>query len=121
MKVTTQSVLEVIGKRGVIVGSVALGKSNPKDLDVVIRDRGYEQARNPVFTDLLAQFGDACDSEVVGHLVVWASPLLVEVFEGNGWPVDDPVKRKNQVSFRQARKKSIKRPVFGVEMFVIQL
>ena len=117
---TTQEVLSVIGNRGVIVGSVARGKQDPKDLDIVIKQRGFEEKRNSVFTELISLYGEDCESSVPGHLVVSAKPLCVELFEDNGWQCDDKEKAKQQVSFQQAKRSTIRQMIFGISMLVQQ-
>jgi hypothetical protein len=112
---TTEEVLKEIGASGVVVGSVARGKRNPKDLDVVVRPRG-KAARNPVFQKLSSKF--SVDSECIGHLTVQAVPLSVELFEHQYFTIGDAAKDAGRVSFGKAKRNSAWREVYGAAMQV---
>ncbi len=119
MNPTTADVLRLIGRDGIVVGSVAAGKPDPKDVDVVVRDRGMKD-RNPVFQRTLEAYREHCTSEVPGHLVVYANPVCVEMFEYEIWDTKDERKNANRTSYRKARRgPRLVMKVFGVEMVAV--
>ena len=118
-KPTTAEVLQLIGNRGVIVGSWP--DDGTKDLDVVIRPRGPEEdRRNPVFQECLRAWRNYCESSIVGYLVVNADPITVGIFEDKGWTVDDSSKHENMLTFNQARRRSIEIEAFGIKMRAVR-
>ena len=113
----TADVLALIGKEGVVVGSVAAGKLNPKDVDVVVREARPEEPRNPVFTRLVAQWPNG-ESLGPGHWWIDADPLPVEVHCYTCWPAIDSDKDAGMVTYRQARRGATIREVYGVQMYI---
>lgn len=115
----TRDVLLLVGNQGVVVGSVARGAPKPKDLDIVVRPQSFKETRHPFFAKLLATFpASFLISCAPGHLMVLAKPLNVEFFEDNDVQVTDPVKREQQVSYRQARRGAQLQSLFGVLIMV---
>ncbi len=106
-------VLQALGKRFVIVGSWPAKGIYAKDIDIVVPDRGPENSRNPIMDKLCESF--EVDSSAIGHLFVRCEEHNIEVFEDNGWPVDDPDKAKNQLSYLQARRRSSLIDCYGIE------
>lgn len=117
--ITTAQVLEVVGLDGVIVGSVARGKQNPKDIDIVVKGRGI-RCKNPVFSRLFREFPDYTDSEVPGQVTVTAEPLGVELFEYTCYHLDDPTKNAGRVSYRTARKHAEQTVYLGVQVWMMK-
>ena len=113
----TADVLALLTKTGVVVGSVAAGKRDPKDVDVVVSEATRpEDRRNPVFARLATQWPDG-ESLGPGHWWVDADPLPVEV-HCYTWHAVDPRKNAGMVSHRQARRGAAIREVCGVSMYV---
>lgn len=115
---STADVLRVIGADGVIVGSVAERGSSLKDVDVVVRDMGTES--ESVLQRVLRAFRPSCESSAVGHLWVYARPLPVELFGNCAWSTDDDEKDAKRLTYRQARKRSSPKEVYGVMMQVLR-
>lgn len=113
---STESVLALIGKRGVVVGSFPRKGLLAKDIDVVVHHN--PEQRNQVFRDIQNQ-GWKFDSGITGHMVVEADPLNVEIFEGP-MPMADPQKEQNLLTFYQARRKSSRSNCFGVTMWMLR-
>lgn len=112
----TSDVLRVIGKAGIVVGSVARGKQNPKDIDIVVRDRGTKN-KNPVFAEIIKRWNVI--SYVPGHLCVNAEPLSVEMFEYDCYDTGDVGKNAQRTTYRKARKHVRDLDVCGVTMQAI--
>ena len=119
MAVLTQDVLRIIGKDGIVVGSVANGAAQPKDIDLVIKSRGQKD-RNPVFTRLKEAFPTRFDSEGPGHVYIQAYPLLVELFEYDFWDTQDAQKNEGRISYAKAKKQAVMKDVLGVPMLVMK-
>lgn len=112
---TTAEVLVEIRTAGVVVGSWPRKRDDAKDLDVVIKPRGLEEGRNPVF-ERMRKFGAAFESSAPGHAFIKAVPMNVEVFEGKSWRVDDPAKHAGMLTYHQARRRSSWVDCYGVLM-----
>jgi hypothetical protein len=116
---STADVLRLIGKDGVIVGSIAERGSSSKDVDVVVRlNPKPDGPTSLVFQRVREQFAGHCDSSAIGHLWVNALPLPVEMFATTAWRTGDPEKDAKRILFPQARRKCQRLSVLGVEMFV---
>lgn len=113
----TVDVLKLIGLDGIIVGSVAAGKRTAKDIDLVVKDRGRAD-RNPVFVRLIAT-GWPVISEVIGHLVVLAEPLNVELFEYE-MPTGNEKKDANRTTYRKAKRRAVMIDYVGVKLLMLR-
>lgn len=118
---STGDVLACIARDGVIVGSVADGAEEVKDVDVVVKAANVESdsGRPPVFERLMTRFPGRCQSEAPGHLWIEASPLAVEVFATTAWRTGDAAKDARRVTYSQAIRRSVVRDVLGVPMRVL--
>lgn len=113
---TSAEVLAVIGEDGVVVGSWPRKRDGAKDIDIVIRPAPNGE-RNPIFVRLLAQWRENCDSAIMGHLIVYADPQPIELFEIT-LPPDDPDKRNGVLTYRQASRGAERVNVHGISMRV---
>lgn len=105
----TREILEIVKSNGVIVGSWPLLGNDAKDLDIVIKPT---HERNPIFREIVSLCRENCTSVAPGHLMVWADPINVEIFEDRCWPIDG----KETLSFNQAKRRSTPIDAFGIEM-----
>jgi hypothetical protein len=120
MKPLTQEVLACINPSVVVVGSVANGYLNPKDIDCVVKSREMKN-RNPLFEQLLKKYPNDCTSAIVGHLVVKAHPLCVELFEYDCYSTNDSQKDNNRTTYARAVRKAVKAQVMGVMMRIYSM
>lgn len=120
-KPTLQEVLQFIGKRGVIVGSVAKGNLEPKDLDIVVKSRGLEDRDNSIFQHFTSTIDKKYfDSECIGHLVVYTQEIPVEMFEHDGFECLDKSKNAGRTTFSKARRKAVKKKIQGIEFYFLE-
>lgn len=106
-------VLSLIGKRGIIVGSFPKKGLAAKDIDVVVSPKLNESGRNIVLQELIKRWPEHFESGIIGHVVINAWPLRVEVFDGV-LPLKDKDKEKGQLTFAQARRRSRDFLAFGI-------
>lgn len=119
LRPTTEAVLRLIGKDGVVVGSFADEGASSKDIDLVVRpNRSPDELTNLVFQRVREQFSAYCESSAIGHLWVDALPLPVELFATTAWRTGDPEKDARRILFPQARRRSRRKAILGVELFV---
>jgi len=118
MQPTTREVLEIASKYGVVVGSFPRKQMAAKDIDIVLRPRTEDERSHPVFNTLLERFRDYCESEITGHLFVYATPMNVELIEDLLWRTGDPDKDSNMQSYRTARRGALKAEFFGITLLV---
>ena len=112
---STAEVLQLIGAKGVIVGSFPRLGEQAKDIDVVIKET---EGRNPLLQEIVKRWPDSFESGIIGHVLVRSHPMKVEIFAGI-LPLKDKAKEANQLSYNQARRRAIKREYFGVECYVV--
>jgi hypothetical protein len=113
----TSEVVQFIGDRGVIVGSFPKKGIAAKDLDIVVKDKENERGRNVVLEEVIKRWPDHFRSGVIGHVVITAHPLDVELFDG---PL--PIKKGQAVkqhTWRQAKRKAKPIDVFGVQALAV--
>lgn len=116
---TTEAVLRLIGKDGIVVGSFAEQGHSSKDIDLVVRlNPKPDGPTSLVFQRVREQFAGYCDSSAIGHLWVDARPLPVELFATTAWRTGDPEKDRKRILFPQARRKCQSRIILGVELMV---
>lgn len=110
---TTSEVLEVISDIGIVVGSV-LTATNPewcKDVDVVL------PIGNENFKELLYRWREQSDSNITGHLVIYATPVIVEFFEDRiGVLIKEETKRHRIRAYTTLRRKAVWKEIFGVRI-----
>jgi hypothetical protein len=116
---TTEDVLRLIGKDGVVVGSFAEQGFSSKDIDLVVRPNPKpEGPTSLVFQRVRETLAGYCDSSAIGHLWVDALLLPVELFATTAWRTGDPEKDAKRILFSKARRKCKLRTVLGVGMLV---
>lgn len=115
----TKDIVEMIGDSGVIVGSWPSFRSNAKDLDIVIRSRDPEDNHNVLLNMLMDRF-PWTTSNCIGHIHIQATPVDVEIFESNiaAALLMNDVKKRDALSFAQARRKATRINCYGVQMFI---
>lgn len=117
---TTEEVLRLIGKDGVVVGSFAEHGTSTKDIDVVVKENpSAEGPLSLVTRRVLEEYREFCESEAIGHLWVNSQPLPVELFATVAWRTGDPEKDAKRLLYRQARRRCTRKSIFGVEMWVL--
>jgi hypothetical protein len=117
---TTEEVLRLIGKDGVVVGSFAEYGSSTKDVDVVVKENTSPEGPLSLVTKrVLQEYREFCESEAIGHLWVNSVPLPVELFATTAWRTGDPEKDANRILYRQAKRNCTRKTIMGVEMWVL--
>lgn len=117
---TTEEVLRLIGKDGVVVGSFAEFGNSTKDVDVVVKENSSPEGPLSLVTKrVLEQYREFCESEAIGHLWVNSLPLPVELFATTAWRTGDPEKDAKRLLYRQARRNCTRKTIMGVEMWVL--
>lgn len=116
---TTEDVLRLVGKDGIVVGSFAEQGHSSKDIDLVVRlNPKPDGPTSLVFQRVRERFAGYCESSAIGHLWVDALPLPVELFATTAWRTGDPEKDAKRILFPKARRNCQHRTILGVELLV---